>query len=71
MSHHIISYNVLSKRVVYIEYFVDYLLSQLSLIINTNIYRFTGRDMISKEKYRYFHLVTNGMKITKRNDRYE
>ncbi|XP_025406423.1 uncharacterized protein LOC112680531 isoform X2 [Sipha flava] len=29
------------------------------------------RDMISKEKYRYFHLVTNGMKITKRNDRYE
>ncbi|XP_025406422.1 uncharacterized protein LOC112680531 isoform X1 [Sipha flava] len=27
------------------------------------------RDMISKEKYRYFHLVTNGMKITKRNDR--
>ncbi|XP_025405273.1 uncharacterized protein LOC112679614 isoform X1 [Sipha flava] len=27
------------------------------------------RDMISKEKYRYFHLVTNGMKITTRNDR--
>ncbi|XP_025416944.1 uncharacterized protein LOC112688119 [Sipha flava] len=27
------------------------------------------RNMISKEKYRYFHLVTNEMKITKRNDR--
>ncbi|XP_025413055.1 uncharacterized protein LOC112685403 [Sipha flava] len=27
------------------------------------------RNMISKEKYRYFHLVMNEMKITKRNDR--